>query len=249
MLQLPDYFHYSTVESTNDEAKKQLNLSPFVMVTADSQSKGRGRNGKTWVGNAYENLFLSFGIRHQPNVQPTVPTALQAAGALLVFHTLTTLLPQTRLALKYPNDIYAQFQTKQYKLGGVLIENEYLGSSLHSSVIGIGLNVNQDSFPQSLEAVSLKILGYALKPLDIAMQLRAHAPQIFSEALTHPNITLKRWETTLDIRDKAILILTTQQPGIAQGLSNDGHLVVALPPFAGETIHMTNGDSISYDLF
>jgi len=249
MLQLPDYFHYSIVDSTNDEAKKKLNIASFVMVTADIQSKGRGRNGKIWIGNAYENLFLTFGIRHLTSVQPTVPTALQAAGALLVLHTLTTLLPHTRFALKYPNDIYAQFNMKQYKLGGVLIENEYLGSSLHSSVIGIGLNVNQDAFPESLQAISLKALGFGLTPAEIATQLRTYAPQIFSEALTHPGITLKRWEETLEIRNKVISILTTQQSGIAQGLSNDGHLIVALPPFEGEIIHMTNGDSISYDLF
>ncbi|HRI32086.1 MAG: biotin--[acetyl-CoA-carboxylase] ligase [Ignavibacteria bacterium] len=246
---IPSFFHLSSVTSTNDEARKLLNTSPFVIISADSQSKGRGRNGKTWLGNPHENLYLSIGITHQQHSFSSLPIALQASGSLLVLQLLHALAPQANFALKYPNDVYALYNGKQSKIAGILVENDYLGSSLHSTIIGIGLNIAQENFPDSLQAVSLHMLGIHSTPADIITKLYNLIPPLLSEAITYPAITLKRWEETLNIEGKAISILNSGQTGIAQGLSDDGHLIVALPPFVGETLTITNGDSVLYDLF
>ncbi len=245
----PDFFHLSSVVSTNDEAEKLLQSSPFVIVSADSQSKGRGRNGKIWAGNPHENLYLSIGLNHTHPVSALLPIALQASGALLVLQLLQSLTPQVQYALKYPNDVYALHEGKQSKIAGILIENDYLGSKLNSTVIGIGVNVAQESFPDSLNAVSLRMLGLNYKPLDIVEYLRTLIPPLISKTITAPDETLKRWEETLNMKDKAIIIINKGQTGIAQGISIDGHLIVALPPFSGETLTITDGDSVIYDIF
>jgi|JI8StandDraft_2_1071088.scaffolds.fasta_scaffold125195_1 BirA family biotin operon repressor/biotin-[acetyl-CoA-carboxylase] ligase len=245
----PDFFHLSSVVSTNDEAEKRLQSSSFVIVSADSQSKGRGRNGKTWSGNPHENLYLSIGLSYKSPVSALLPVALQASGALLILQLLQSLTPQVHYALKYPNDVYALHEGKQSKIAGILIENDYLGSKLNSTIIGIGLNIAQESFPDSLNAVSLRMLGLNYKPSDIVGYLRTLIPPLISKTIADPAVMLKQWEDTLNIQDKAIIIINKGQTGIAQGISNDGHLIVALPPFSGETLIITDGDSVIYDIF
>ena len=131
--------------STNTEAAALLRenrASEGCVVLTDDQTAGRGQRGNSWESAPGENLTLSVVWR------PTFLDAgqqflLSQAVALGVHDWASALLkPASELKLKWPNDIY--FGTQ--KLGGVLIENSLSGVKIQSSIVGIGLNVNQRHF-------------------------------------------------------------------------------------------------------
>lgn len=131
--------------STNSEAQTlivQNRASDGCTVITDFQTAGRGQRGNQWEAAAAENLMLSVVW------QPTFLAAaeqfqLSQAVALGVHDWASALLAaDPKLKLKWPNDLYYGDQ----KLGGILIENTLIGPKIQYSIIGIGLNVNQQRF-------------------------------------------------------------------------------------------------------
>lgn len=131
--------------STNSEAQSlivQNRASEGCTVITDFQTAGRGQRGNQWQAAPAENLMLSVVL------QPTFLAAaaqfrLSQAVALGIHDWAATLLGAApRLKLKWPNDLYYGNQ----KLGGVLIENSLSGAKIQYSIIGIGLNINQQAF-------------------------------------------------------------------------------------------------------
>ena len=131
--------------STNSEAHSlilQNRASEGCTVITDFQTAGRGQRGNHWEAAPAENLMLSVVW------QPTFLAAAQQfrlsqAVALGVHDWATTLLGTgPKLKLKWPNDLYYGDQ----KLGGILIENTLNGPNIHHTIVGIGLNINQQLF-------------------------------------------------------------------------------------------------------
>jgi BirA family biotin operon repressor/biotin-[acetyl-CoA-carboxylase] ligase len=142
--------------STNSEAQQLLRenrASEGCTVITDDQFAGRGQRGNTWLAAPGENLTLSV---------VWLPTFLEASQQFLLSHAValgiydwaeTLLGVSPMLRLKWPNDLY--FGTQ--KFGGILIENTLSGPKIQSSVVGIGLNVNQRHFAVTT-ATSLGVL-------------------------------------------------------------------------------------------
>jgi BirA family transcriptional regulator, biotin operon repressor / biotin---[acetyl-CoA-carboxylase] ligase len=143
------------VDSTNNFLKNSLsNSKPLpegTVIMAESQFAGRGQQQNRWHGEPGKNL--TFSLLLKPVFLPLAQQfELTRAVSLGVINALEPLLG-ANLKIKWPNDIYYADQ----KLGGILIENLVQGEQIKNSVIGIGLNINQDSFPLDLpHAVSLK---------------------------------------------------------------------------------------------
>ncbi len=115
------------------------------MVRADSQSAGRGQYGSRWESVAGQNLTLSILLYpHWLAIQAQF--YLSMTIALAVLDTAKTCLDERTAALastKWPNDLYIGDR----KAGGILIQNTLSGSSWAAAIAGIGLNVNQLTFP------------------------------------------------------------------------------------------------------
>ncbi|MBF9224351.1 biotin--[acetyl-CoA-carboxylase] ligase [Hymenobacter sp. BT662] len=131
--------------STNSEAQAlvvQNRASEGCTVITDFQSAGRGQRGNQWEGAPAENLMLS--VVWQPTfLAATDQFQLSQAVALGVHDWAAKLLgPDPKLRLKWPNDLYYGDQ----KVGGILIENTLSGPKIQYSIIGIGLNINQQNF-------------------------------------------------------------------------------------------------------
>ncbi|CAM1363047.1 Biotin--(acetyl-CoA-carboxylase) ligase [Tenacibaculum litoreum] len=148
----------NAIDSTNTFLKNMVSkvvVDDFTIVVAKTQTKGRGQMNSEWVVEEGKNLtfsvFSSFTSLDVENHK-----YLNFCVSLSVFEALKELdLPS--LAIKWPNDILSGNK----KLGGILIENTLKGSKIVSSVVGIGINVNQDLFPENLPNASSvkKILG------------------------------------------------------------------------------------------
>lgn len=145
----------SEVQSTNNYAN-QLILSDAAehgtVVLAQHQSKGRGQRGNGWESEFGENLLASIVL---------FPVCLPAAkqfeiakiASISVLDFLQAEVPD--VSIKWPNDIYVG----EKKIAGILIENTVKGRNIDSSVVGIGLNLNQALFRSDApNPVSLKQL-------------------------------------------------------------------------------------------
>ena len=165
------------VDSTNNFLKDLLSNSKPVnegaVIMAESQYAGRGQQQNRWHSEDGKNL--TFSILLKPIFLPvTQQFDLTRAVSLGIINALEPHLG-AQLKIKWPNDIYFG----NGKLGGILIENIIQGNQIKNSVIGIGLNINQDSFPADVpNAVSLKQIlrkDYDLKLLlsDICKNIEA----------------------------------------------------------------------------
>ena len=131
--------------STNTVAQqlqRENRASESCTVITGHQTAGRGQRGNQWEAAAHENLTLS--VVWQPTfLAATEQFLLSQAVALGVYDWAEMLLqPSDKLRVKWPNDLY--FGTQ--KFGGILIENSLSGPKIQSSIVGIGLNVNQRHF-------------------------------------------------------------------------------------------------------
>ena len=143
------------VGSTNNFLKELLSNSKPVaegtVIMAESQYAGRGQQQNRWFSEAGKNLTFSLLLNpvFLPLMQQFELTRVVSLGVVSALQEVTGLPIQ----IKWPNDIYCGDK----KLGGILIENLVQGGLIKNSVIGIGLNINQDAFPDDLpNAISLR---------------------------------------------------------------------------------------------
>ncbi|MEO6632326.1 MAG: biotin--[acetyl-CoA-carboxylase] ligase [Mucilaginibacter sp.] len=166
------------VDSTNNFLKELAsNSKPLIegtVIMAETQYAGRGQQQNGWHAEPGKNL--TFSILLKPSFLPvTQQFDLVRAISLGVFDALQPLLGDN-LKIKWPNDIYYSDR----KLGGMLIENMIQGGQIKNAIVGIGLNVNQQDFPDSLpNATSVKQIlqqDYDLNTLlsDICRHVEAY---------------------------------------------------------------------------
>jgi len=143
------------IDSTNNYANNQIrsyDVAEGTVFLAYEQTIGRGQAGNFWESEPGQNLTFSMvlypdflEIRRQFMLSKVVTLGVYTALNKYVDH----------LSVKWPNDIYAGNK----KLGGILIENSVMSGLLQSSVVGVGLNVNQVHFcSPAPNPVSLKTL-------------------------------------------------------------------------------------------
>lgn len=128
-------------------------------VRANQQTHGRGQMGTKWNSTAHKNLMISYLI---PNLRlkPDHAFAISMLSSIAVLETLNELnIP--KLSIKWPNDILSGRQ----KICGILIETSFKEAYINSTIIGIGININQTEFKDLPKASSLKLitgLNYAI---------------------------------------------------------------------------------------
>lgn len=158
------YIHLDCVTSTNAyllDFPEQERVG--CVVYADEQTLGKGMGANTWESAAGENLTFSMGfdMRFLPASQQFL---LSQAVPLALLDALDSILLDS-FTIKWPNDIY--YGT--HKVAGVLINSTLYGNHMGTSVVGIGLNVNQMVFrdwptnPISLKGITG--LDFELEPL------------------------------------------------------------------------------------
>ncbi len=134
--------HLQETASTNtflrDLQQKERQPEGCVIV-ADAQLAGRGQKGNSWEAERGKNLTFSM-LLYPCHLLASHSFILSQAVSLAVVETFET--QTSDFFIKWPNDIY----WKEKKIGGMLIENDLHGKYLDSSIVGIGLNINQQKF-------------------------------------------------------------------------------------------------------
>ena len=117
-------------------------VAPFFALRTDFQSDGRGMGSNTWFSDPGKNLLVSFYFEFP------LPAARQFLFnqyfALATLEFIRRRIPQA--LIKWPNDIYVDGK----KIAGILIEHVLRGDKLQYTIAGIGINVNQEHFPEDI---------------------------------------------------------------------------------------------------
>ncbi|RYE30419.1 MAG: biotin--[acetyl-CoA-carboxylase] ligase [Sphingobacteriaceae bacterium] len=160
---------FKEITSTNNLLKEMLaNSTPLpegTVIMAEHQTAGKGQQQSGWHSEAGKNLLFSLFLL--PGfLAPSNSFSLLCAISVGVIKSLQT-ISGDKTKIKWPNDIYYG----QQKLGGILIENIVGKNSIKQSVAGIGININQETFPDHL-----------LNP--ISMQQILHKKSVIKEVLS-----------------------------------------------------------------
>lgn len=163
-------------DSTNNFAAKLLNTQKPAEGTAimtHIQEAGKGQRGNTWQSEAHKNLTVSF-IFYPTFVSANKQFTLNIAISLGL-HDYFKAEFGDRVKIKWPNDLYIDHK----KVAGILIENIWSGSGLKSSIVGMGININQESFSEDLQKAASK-KSFSGKEYPLKEEL--HAVSSFLEA-------------------------------------------------------------------
>ena len=146
--------HYFRIGSTNAEAMNAAGRGEpeGSVFLAEEQTAGRGRGGHTWLSEKSAGIYCSVVLR--PEISPADTLAISLAAGLAVraaVQEVTSLVAD----LRWPNDVLLAGK----KFCGILIEMNAEPTRVRYLVLGVGLNVNQSSFPSALEheATSLRL--------------------------------------------------------------------------------------------
>lgn len=150
---------YDKVDSTNSEASRKLDsIDNLSVLSARLQYGGRGKDSNVWLTEPGENLTFSIVLKYgRSHCAPDFPARCQMLVSALTAACVVSFLAGkgVKARVKWPNDIYVEGK----KISGILIEHRMAGRLLESSIIGVGINLNQTVFPSSLpNPVSLSLL-------------------------------------------------------------------------------------------
>lgn len=219
-----------TIDSTNDEAARQLaagRVTPFA-VLARTQTRGRGRFGRTWHSESSANLYSTFAFR--PRVEPErmqTFTLWMGVNVCALLENFAGLHP----GIKWPNDILFEGR----KAGGMLTEARVDADQIRDLVFGLGLNVNSpaSAWPDDLarRAVSLsQLTGSELDLNRLAAALIGRvllAYQNFADA-DHLKTFADLWNKYDVLRGQPVTLLEggRKHHGVASGIDDEGALVL-----------------------
>jgi BirA family biotin operon repressor/biotin-[acetyl-CoA-carboxylase] ligase len=108
---------------------------------AKEQTAGKGHAGNSWESEKGKNLTFSLVLR-PVFIEPSNQFLITQLVSVALTNFLKKRMPPEIVKIKWPNDIYIEDK----KIAGILIQNTIRGNSLDYSVIGVGLNVNQETF-------------------------------------------------------------------------------------------------------
>ncbi len=235
MAKKHDIIWLASVDSTNEEARRRIStLDNLSVVSAFSQTAGRGQRGNTWSAKAGENLTFSIVLKYGESVRAVDQFSISEITALAIVDLLAE--HGISAKIKWPNDIYVGNR----KICGILIENSVREAFLATSIIGVGLNVNQTEFDPSLpNPTSMVLAKYPALPTDnedLNLLLEEFMDIFAGYCRRYLNITggftrLRRlylaqmWKKD----EEARYVDATEGEeftGIIRGLSDIGHLIV-----------------------
>jgi len=143
--------YFDCLASTMDLAMQLgIQAAPHgTLILAESQTKGRGRLGRSWFSPKYKGIYLSLILR--PKISPSASPILTLLSAVSICEAVKKVV-DLDAQIKWPNDVFIHNK----KLGGILTEMNAEVDKVNFVVIGIGLNVNNDKKSLIAQATSLK---------------------------------------------------------------------------------------------
>lgn len=171
--------YFDSIDSTNDELKRRLvsGVSEGTVISAGTQTKGRGRSGRAWSSPSGSSVATSIILR--PRINDEVISCITLVAALAVCKGIEELYP-VQTAIKWPNDVLID----RKKLSGILTERIIREDEDPAIIVGIGINVHQREFPEDIADRATSIDLALERVSDGAVSIRA-GRQAVCESVWH----------------------------------------------------------------
>lgn len=191
----------NAITSTNNYLKEKLSNAACKdgdLIWTKHQTEGRGQRNKSWKSESNKSLSLSIYKTFEGKT-PQYPFEISSAVACAIIQTLSSIgIPG--LNIKWPNDILSC----DHKIGGILIENTYKYSRLNETIIGLGLNINQEKFDSLPNAGSLFMITQRKWDIETVLNsLIQHLENVlFYDLLDHEKQNLTMFNSFLWRKNK-----------------------------------------------
>jgi BirA family biotin operon repressor/biotin-[acetyl-CoA-carboxylase] ligase len=209
--------------STNDVAKRSAkNGAPHgATFVADSQTAGRGRQGRAWLSERGNGLLVSVVLRVSCPPSRLPPLSLVAGLA-----ACDAIAPDVSIApkLKWPNDVWLDGK----KVAGVLVEASLAGDRVESVIVGVGINVHTRAFPAEIKAIATSVALHSNAQPDRAVILARLLEALDRDVAPVAQHGLGLVHARIDAIDalKNSYVRGELGEGIASGIDTDGRLRV-----------------------
>lgn len=219
---------YDNIDSTNARMKEfaKEGAAHGTVIVAESQNAGVGRRGRVWESPVGDNLYMTLLLR------PQIETDKASMLTLVMAHSIAKVLRHLGFAdtkIKWPNDLILN----QKKVCGILTEMALKGTEIDYVLIGVGINVNQKTFPASLQKTATSLLIESNRNVDKTYLLECILDMFDTEyntflACKDLSFMKESYEDMLVNREKEVRVLEPEQEfsGIALGINEQGELIV-----------------------
>ena len=226
--------HYFKIGSTNSVAMQLASegAPEGSVFLAEQQTAGRGRGAHAWHSEQSAGIYCSVILR--PLLAPSDVLILSLAAGLAVHAVLQVMAPKLSVDLKWPNDLLVDGK----KFCGILTEMNAEATRVRYLVIGIGVNVNHDAFPDELQplATSLRLAsGTEWSRVELSAALLKSLDREYRNLLQRPDALdsiLRRFqERSSSTRGRQVRVDDNGEgfEGVTAGLDSRGFLQVRTP--------------------
>ncbi len=223
-----DTLCYETIDSTNAQAKRlaEAGYGNGTLIVADHQEAGRGRRGRSWETPAGTNIAMSLLLK--PEINPNNASMITLVAALAVSKAITQITGEPA-PIKWPNDIVMNGK----KVCGILTEMSAQFDYVNHIVVGIGINVNIESFPEEIAEIATSLRKETGKLISRAELIEAvweqfeAAYEVYLQTQDLRNL-VKEYDARLVNMHRNVKVLDPKEPfeGKAMGITPRGELMV-----------------------
>lgn len=224
-----EVLYFDTIDSTNTKAQElaEKGYPSGTLVVADKQESGKGRRGRSWVSPSGTGIFMTLMIK--PDINPNNASMLTLVAALAVAKAITSVTGEEAL-IKWPNDIVVNGK----KVCGILTEMNAQFDYINHIVVGIGINVHNESFPEEISQMASSLMieagGKRFHRAQIIAETMAYFEQYYDTFLKTQDLSalVREYDELLVNRNKSVRVLDPKEPfdGKAMGITPKGELIV-----------------------
>jgi BirA family biotin operon repressor/biotin-[acetyl-CoA-carboxylase] ligase len=232
---------FDEIDSTNNEAKRQAEIgAPHgLLVISEVQTAGRGRMGRPWSSPAGSGIWMSLLLR--PSLAPIQASGLTLVMALAIREAIVT-LTGAECRIKWPNDIVADGK----KVCGILTEMSAEPDRINHVVIGVGINVTDDSFPEEIRdrAISIwQVCGQKIQRAELVAEILKTFERFYEQYLQSGDMStlLDAYNAALINCGQTVRVLDPkgEYEAVARGIIPSGALIVEKD---GQTREIISGE-------
>lgn len=224
-----EVLYFDTIDSTNTKAQElaEKGYQSGTLVVADKQESGKGRRGRSWVSPSGTGVFMTLMIK--PDINPNNASMLTLVAALAVAKAITSVTGEEAL-IKWPNDIVVNGK----KVCGILTEMNAQFDYINHIVVGIGINVHNESFPEEISQMASSLMieagGKRFHRAQIIAETMSYFEQYYDTFLKTQDLSalVRGYDELLVNRNKSVRVLDPKEPfdGKAMGITPKGELIV-----------------------
>lgn len=221
-------FYFDTIDSTNTRAKQlaEEGHKSGTLVISDQQTLGRGRRGRSWESPKGSGIFMTLMLK--PDINPNNASMLTLVSALAIAKAISD-VTGANAQIKWPNDIVIGGK----KVCGILTEMSAQFDYINHIVIGIGINVHNEEFPEELKKMASSLYlecGKHFRRADIITRFLAYFEEYYENFLVTEDLSglLREYNALLVNMGKIVKVLDPKEPfeGKAMGITKKGELIV-----------------------